>query len=104
MESACGKDDSGTIHEVWSCSALRPLQLQADEDLDLLNCSNTPMHILLGLPTHLQHEYDCGFLSPLRAIAYRSTATCSTTLAPCSKMLNVFLPNFATSRVPPPTV
>ena len=21
----CGKDDSGTIHEVWSCSALRPL-------------------------------------------------------------------------------
>ena len=47
----CGEDATGLVHEIWACRALRDTQRAADVDLDHLGEHNTPMHILLGVPS-----------------------------------------------------
>ena len=61
----CGDASTGLVHEAWACKALRDTQLAADPDLDYLGVHNTPMHILLGVPSQLIADYDTDFFTPL---------------------------------------
>ena len=59
----CGADDAGDIHEVWKCKAFLAEQTAQDPALQELNIDNTPVHILLGLPSKLDASLD-EFLIP----------------------------------------
>ena len=61
----CGDAATGLVHEAWACKALRDTQLAADSDLEHLREHNTPMHILLGVPSQLIADYDADSFHPV---------------------------------------
>jgi hypothetical protein len=70
----CGANDSGVLHEVWQCSAFRQEQTAKDVALDELGISNTPAHILLGMPSKLDASIDEFFFPFLGEPLARPTA------------------------------
>ena len=61
----CGANATGIVHEAWSCKALTAIKQQADPYLDGIGEHNTPVHILLGIPSQLIAEYDADFYEVL---------------------------------------
>ena len=53
----CDAANSGILHESWECTAFKEVQQQEDTFLDALTTSNTPHHVLLGIPEQLSLDY-----------------------------------------------
>ena len=54
----CGSDQSGIIHEAWTCPELKKVQCEEDDFLQVLTEDNTPTHTLLGIPANTHMSYD----------------------------------------------